>query len=147
MPQNFGHGYSKCQCYAKNHTEIAYNLATYEKKRCISYFVWRAALCEFWKIKTEQSEKAEERTFSYSLKLQEFSKTPWKLVWKNNPSSKPSECFSTGRHRIHIITWPAPASRPQEFTTSSTKDVSVKGDASFRSKQNMLLDSKQLCPL
>lgn len=147
MPQNFGRGYSKCQCYAKNYTEIAYNLAPYKKKRCTSYFVCRAALCQFWKIKTEQNEKAEERRFSYSLKLQEFSKTPWKLVWKNNPSSKPSECLSTGRHWIHIITRRAPTSRPEEFTTSSAKEVSVKGDASFHSKQNMLLDSKQLFPL
>lgn len=49
----------------------------------------------------------ENRTFSYSLKLYELSRTPWKLVQKNNPSSEAGECSSKGCHQNHIITWPA----------------------------------------
>lgn len=40
MPQNFGRGYSKCQCYAKNYTEIAYNLAPYKKKKDVLHILY-----------------------------------------------------------------------------------------------------------
>lgn len=72
------------------------------------HFIFRGQpYANFEKSKQKQMRKVENSTFSYSLKLYELSRTPWKLVQKNNPSSEAGECSSKGCHQNHIITWPA----------------------------------------